>query len=105
MLTRMGIIERKTSNILLMKATLLHIFQKKSWRRVALELWIPHVTAFQFYSDVSEWENREKLISYFIERRILLYLGDEKNITKEYLESDEIIKKSLDFLPVIIQSL
>jgi hypothetical protein len=101
----MGIIERKTSNIVLMKAVLLHVFQKKSWRRVGWELGISHVTAFQFYRDIYEQEELKKVLVYFIERKIVLYLGEEKNITKEYLESDEIIKKSLDFLGVVIKSL
>ncbi len=102
---KMGIAPKRTSDIVLIKALLLHVFQKKSWRTVALEVGISHVTAFQFYNDVRDTAEFHEILSYFIERRIVLSILHEKNITREYLESDEILQKSLELLPFLIKSL
>jgi hypothetical protein len=41
-------------------------------------------------------ESLHDLIIYFIERRIILSLLDERHVTREYLETDEIVEKSLE---------
>ena len=94
----MGIAPKRASDIVLIKAVLLHVFQKKSWRTVALEVGISHVTAFQFYNEIKNTDEFHTVLSYFIERRIILSILYEKNITREYLESDEIVEKSLMIL-------
>jgi len=48
----MGLTQRRASDIVLIKAILLHVFQKKSWRTVALEVGISYVVAFQFYTEI-----------------------------------------------------
>ena len=102
---KMGIAPKRASDIVLIKAILLHIFQKKSWRTVALEVGISHVTAFQFYNEIKNKNELHDVLSYFIERRIILSILHEKNITREYLESDEILQKSLELFPLLIKSL
>ena len=74
---------------------MLHILQGKSWRQIGKELSIPHVSVYHFWQFVSEKKELEYIFAYFIERRIALYLGDEKNITLEYLEQDNLVEKSL----------
>ena len=74
---------------------MLHILQGKSWRQIGKELAIPHVSVYHFFQFVSDKKELQYIFAYFIERRIALYLGDEKNITLEYLERDDLVQKSL----------
>ena len=91
----MGFVPKKFSHMILLKWLMLHILQGKSWRQIGRELNVPHVSVYHFFQFVWEKKELEYIFAYFIERRITLYLGDEKNITLEYLERDDLVEKSL----------
>jgi hypothetical protein len=81
--------------MLLLKGSMLHIFQRKSWRQTGRELNVAHTPLYNFSAQFSNTKEFELLIEYFIERRILLSFSDEKYLTREFLETDEIVEKSL----------
>lgn len=68
---------------------MLHMLQGKSWRQIGRELNVPHVSVYHFFQFVREKKELEYIFSYFVERGIILSLGNEKNITLEYLATDE----------------
>lgn len=87
---------RKLSGMVLVKGILLHVFQRKSWRQIGKELGVAHIPLYNFYTQFHTTESLHDLIIYFIERRIILSLLDERHVTREYLETDEIVEKSLE---------
>lgn len=92
---------KKFSAMILTKGVLLHVFQKKSWRQIGKELNIPYLSVYNFYSYIQDSAELRDFLLYFIERRIVLSLTDEKNITREYLETEEIVEKSLEKLKMM----
>lgn len=74
---------------------MLHVLQWKSWRQAAMALNIPHTVLYSFYRELVESWNINEIIQYMIMRRIALYVSDEKHITSEFLQSDEIVTMSL----------
>ena len=89
-----GFTPKKFSAMLLVKGAMLHIFQKKSWRQIGRELWVAHIPVYNFTTQMEWWVAFQNLLAYLIERRIVLWIGDERNITREYLESEEILERS-----------
>ncbi|MDD2693628.1 MAG: hypothetical protein PHY14_01725 [Candidatus Gracilibacteria bacterium] len=87
-------VPKKFSAMLLTKGILLYVFQKKSWRQIGKELNVPHLSVYNFYSHIQDSDELHDFLLYFIERRIVLSIADERNITREYLETDEIVEKS-----------
>ena len=88
--------------MVLMKGILLHLFQKKSWRQVGSELNIPHLPIYNFYSQIHDAPEFRELLIYFIERRIALSLLSEKSITREYLQTFEILERSRKELEILL---
>lgn len=89
-----GFAPRKLSSMMLVKWLLLHVFQKKSWRQIGKELGTAHIPLYNFALQFESSSELHTLLEYCIERRIVLWIGDEWHISREYLESDEIVMKS-----------
>ncbi len=81
--------------MLLVKGILLHVLQWKSWRQSAEYIGVPYTILYQLYRSLEATDIVDNIIYYAIERRIALYIQDEKHITQELLESDEIIVQSI----------
>ncbi len=102
MCERSWFIAKKFSPLVLVKGILLHIFAKKSWRKIASELWVPHIPIYNLYRELESTPELREILEYCITRRVVLYIADERHITRESLETDEIIEKSLIELEKIL---
>lgn len=97
MLAKVHISSQRFSHTLLVKGILLHVLQWKSWRQAAGYIGVPHTILYQFYRTLDEASMIDSIVSYSIERRIALFIQDEKHITQELLESDSIVTESIIF--------
>lgn len=90
-----GFCPKKFTASILVKAIITHILLKKSWRKVSVQFWIPYLPIYQFYQKIKDKPELVEMLIFFCNNKVISYIEDEKNITKEFLESDELVKKSL----------
>ena len=102
MCERSGFIAKKFSPLVLVKGILLHIFAKKSWRAISQELGVPHIPIYNLYRELEGTPELREILEYVIMRRIVLFTSDERYITREMLDSEEIIRGSLEELQRIL---
>lgn len=97
MLAKAHISSQRFSHTLLIKGILLHVLQGKSWRQAAAYIGVPYTILYQFYRTIEASNIIDSIVHYVIERRIALYVQDEKHITQELLESDFIVEETIAF--------
>lgn len=102
MCERSGFVAKKFSPLVLVKGILLHIFMKKSWRAIASELGVPHIAIYHLYQSLEGTSEMREILEYAITRRIVLYARDDRHITREILESEEIVRESMTELERIL---
>lgn len=93
LLKKSWFISRRIPDIVLVKSTIIHILQKKSWRFIANNFWVSHIWLFNFYNFIKEKEELKIIFHEFIDRRILLYLAKNKQYSNENLDNNEEIIK------------
>jgi len=91
-----GFCPKKFSATILVKWIITHILLKKSWRKISAQIWVPYLPIYQFYKRIKDKPELKEMLNYFCEKKVVSYIWSEKNITKEFLESDELIKISLE---------
>ncbi len=89
LLKKSWFIPRKFSWIILLKATILHRLQKKSWRVLSKEFSVWHIALFNFYSFIKNKPELEIILHRFISNRIILFVGEKQVIKKDYLDNSE----------------
>ncbi len=94
-------IPQRVSSMLLIKWTIIHLLEKKSWRRIAEQLSIPYLTLYYFFNKIKATQVFRDILLYLIDRRILLCIWEEKNITNHYLQGDAIIEISKNELETL----
>ncbi len=105
-LKKSSFIPRKFSWVILLKATISHILQRKSWRNLSKEFWVWHIALFNFYNFIKEKQELEIIFHRFIDRRIILFLGEKPIIKQDYLDnSDEIISLTKKALEIKLESI
>ncbi|NUJ97188.1 hypothetical protein HGA92_00180 [Candidatus Gracilibacteria bacterium] len=98
-LKKSSFVPRKIPSILFIKASILHICQKKSWRKIASELSTNHIYLFNFYQNFKNSSSLKIILHRFIEKRILLYIEEKKTFDTHFLDNNkEIIKLTKDML-------
>jgi len=93
LLKKSWFISRRIPDIVLVKSIIIHILQKKSWRFIANNFWVSHIALFNFYNFIKEKEELKIIFHEFIDRRILLYISENKQYSNEYLDNNEEIIK------------
>jgi len=93
-----GFCPKKFSATILVKWILIHILLKKSWRKISAQIWIPYLPIYQFYKKIENQPELQEMLEYFCKKQIISYIWDEKKINRRLLESDELIKISLNEL-------
>ncbi len=89
LLKKSGFIPRRISPIIFVKALIMHFIEKKSWRRVAWELSVSHIALYKFYQEFSQKEEYRKIFHVFAERRIIVFIGENKSFTSNDLDNNE----------------
>ncbi len=82
---------KKFSCIILFKATIIHVLKRKSWRSLQKEFWINYITLYNFYNSIKNKEVFLQIFHRFINKRIILFVGEKRLITKEYLDNSKDI--------------
>jgi len=90
-----GFCPKKFSATIFVKWILIHILLKKSWRKIAEQIWVPYLPIYQFYKRIEDKSELFEMLEYFCEKKVISYIWDEKNANREFLESDELVQKSL----------
>lgn len=88
LLKKSWFISRRISDLVLVKWVIIHIIQKKSWRFIANNFWVSHIALFNFYNFIKEKEELKIIFHEFIDRRILLYISENKQYSNDYLDKD-----------------
>ena len=91
-----GFCPKKFSATILVKWILIHILLKKSWRKISVQIWVPYLPIYQFYKKIEDKPELKEMLKYFCEKKVISFIKDEKNITKEFLDSEELVEKSLE---------
>jgi hypothetical protein len=76
------------------KGIITHMLLKKSWRKISAQFGIPYLPVYQFYQKIKDKKELIEMLEYFCDKKIISYIDDERNITKDFLESTDLIKKS-----------
>jgi hypothetical protein len=98
-LKKNNFIPRKIPPILFVKASIIHICQKKSWRKIASEYNTNHIYLYNFYQNFKNSKSLEIILHRFIDKRILLYIDEKKHFNSLFLDNNiEIIKLTKDTL-------
>jgi hypothetical protein len=91
-----GFCPKKFSATILVKWILIHILLKKSWRKIAEQIWIPYLPIYQFYKKIEDKPELIDMLNYFCEKKVISYIWDKKDITRDFLESEQLIEQSLN---------
>ncbi|MDQ7009928.1 MAG: hypothetical protein Q9M94_06560 [Candidatus Gracilibacteria bacterium] len=91
-----GFCPKKFSATILVKGILIHILLKKSWRKISAQIGVPYLPIYQFYNKIKDKPELIDMLNYFCEKKVISYIGNEKNINRFFLDSDELVLKSLE---------
>lgn len=84
---------RKLSWVLLIKASIYHIIEKKSWRNISNKLWVNHIQLFKFYSNYKNTIEFKEIFHYLINNKVLAYIPDNMSFNLNDIDNnDEFIK-------------
>ncbi len=86
-----GFLPRQNSPIIFAKASIIHMTQKTSWRLIARELGVSHISLYNFHEQSQKTPLLEEIFHVFISRRIALYIGDMRHIARGYLDNNKEI--------------
>ena len=90
-----GFCPKKFSATILVKWILIHILLKKSWRKISSQIWVPYLPIYQFYKKIENKPELYEMLEYFCQKKVISYIWSEKNISRELLNSNELVDKSL----------
>ncbi len=91
LLKKSGFVSRKFSSVILVKASILYLLQRKSWRVLAKEFWVWYIALYNFYSFIKNKKELKEIFHRFIDKRVVLFVGKEKLITKGYLDNNKFL--------------
>jgi len=87
-LKKNGFIPRKVAPMVFIKASILHICEKRSWRNIASELGCEHIYLYNFYQNFKNTDNLKTIFHRFIDKRVLLYIGEKKHFNRDFLNNN-----------------
>ena len=91
-----GFCPKKFSATILVKWILIHILLKKSWRKISKQIWVPYLPIYQFYKKIEDKPELKEMLKYFCEKKVISFIKDENKLTREILDSEELVEKSLE---------
>ena len=91
-----GFCPKKFSATILVKWILIHILLRKSWRKISSQIWVPYLPIYQFYSKIKDKPELKEMLEFFCEKKVISFLWNKKNISKNFLESRELVDESLE---------
>jgi hypothetical protein len=91
-----GFFPKKFSATILVKWIITHILLKKSWRKISEIIWIPYLPIYQFYKKIENKPELKEMLKYFCEKKVISYIWNKKNITRDFLNSKELVNISLN---------
>ena len=86
-LKKCGFFSRKIPSIIYIKAIILYLLEKKSWRIISEKLWVSHIQLFKFYSNYKNYPELENIFHYLADQRIIVYLWEEKKFNIEEIDN------------------
>lgn len=86
-----GFVSRTHSSLVYCKACVKHTTQKDSWRSLSREFHIDHAALAKFYTQAKYSGLLREIFHIFIDRKIALYIGQNKTITSEELDNSRKI--------------
>lgn len=87
---------KKFTAIVLVKAIITHILLKKSWRKIATQFGIPYLPIYQFYNKIKDTPELKQMLEYFCQKQVISFIETETHISRSFLQSDNLVKKSLE---------
>ncbi len=95
---------RKLSWVLLIKASIYHIIEKKSWRCISNKLWVNHIQLFKFYSNYNNSLEFKEIFHYLIDTKVLAYIPDNKSFNLNDIDNtNEFLKLTKNQLEIIFE--
>ena len=91
-----GFCPKKFSATVLVKWIITHILLKKSWRKISAQFWIPYLPIYQFYKKIEDKPELKQMLEYFCNSKVISFIEWETNISREFLNSDDLVIKSLE---------
>jgi hypothetical protein len=105
-LTNLWFFTRKLSGVLLIKASIYHIIEKRSWRNISNKLWVNHIQLFKFYSTYKNTKEFNEIFHYLINSKVLAYIPDNKSyILSDIDNNPEFIKLTKNQIEIIFMML
>jgi len=103
---KQGFFPRQTSAIVFVKASIIHLLQKKSWRNISTQFWVSHIQLHSFYSKHKQNSDFLKIFHAFARARIIVFTGNNKQFNNDQLEnSNEFLKLTLAQLDTIFEDI
>jgi len=88
-LKKSGFSPRSIPPIVFAKALIFHEIEKKSWRIIAGIFGVSHIALYKFYENFSKTPEYEKIFHLFLNRRIIVYVGEKKTFSQDDLDNSE----------------
>ncbi|NDK08237.1 hypothetical protein EOM39_03225 [Candidatus Gracilibacteria bacterium] len=105
-LANLGFFTRKLSGVLLIKASIYHIIEKKSWRCISTKLCVNHIQLFKFYSNYKDTKEFIEIFHYLIDNKVMAFIPDNRSfILSEIDNNNEYIKLTKNELGIIFSKL
>jgi len=89
LLKKSGFSPRSIAPIVFAKALIYKKIQKKSWRKIAELFGVSHIALYKFYEHFSQTLEFEKIFHVFLERRIIVYVGEKRYFSQDDLDNSQ----------------
>jgi hypothetical protein len=97
---------RKLSWVLLIKASIYHIIEKKSWRCISNKLWVNHIQLFKFYSNHKKTNEFKEIFHYLSDNKVLAFIPDNKSfILNDIDNNSDFLKLTKNQIEIIFNKL
>ncbi len=97
---------RKLSWVLLIKASIYHIIEKKSWRCISTKLWVNHIQLFKFYSNHKNTPEFREIFHYLTDSKVLAFIPDNKSFIISDIDNNiEFLKLTKNQIEIIFDKL
>jgi len=97
---------RKLSWVLLIKASIYHIIEKKSWRCISSKLGVNHIQLFKFYSNHKNTPEFKEIFHYLIDSKVLAFIPDNKSFILSDIDNNiEFLKLTKNQIEIIFHKL
>jgi len=84
---------RRLTPIIFIKALFFHVLQKKSWRSISILLNCNHIALHSFYSNYWNKEEIIKIFHYFIDVKVIVFIGKTKTFSNDDIDNKELFLK------------